>query len=44
MFKIEPKFRELKKHWKIFFVSEIIAYENVTINCLFDEDNTYYLL
>ena len=32
MFKIEPKFKNTKK--KKFFVSEIIASENVAINCL----------
>ena len=31
-----------KEREKIFFDSEIIAAENVAINCLFSEDNTYY--
>ena len=33
MFKIEPKFKNKKKKKKV-FVSEIIASENVAINCL----------
>ena len=31
-----------KESQKTFFVSEIIASENVTINCLFLEETTYY--
>ena len=31
-----------KKTQKIFFVSEIIASENVAINCLSYKENTYY--
>ena len=35
MFKLESKFRKCKKkNQKKFFVSEIIASENVAINCL----------
>ena len=37
MFRIESKFRKLKKkkkNQKLFFVSEIILSENVSINCL----------
>ena len=43
MFKIGSKFRickKKKKMPKMFFVSEIIASENVAINCLCSEDNT----
>ena len=29
-----------KKIRKVFFVSEIIASENVAINCLYEEENT----
>ena len=36
MFKIECKFRNFQKNMeKVFFVSEILASENIAINCLY---------
>ena len=41
MFKIKSKFRKCKKKiQKMFLVSEIIASENVAVNCLSQEANT----
>ena len=43
MFKIETKLRKGKiKIQKLFFVSEIIAAENIAINCPYQEENTCY--
>ena len=41
MFKIESKFIKYKKNLKLFFDSEIIGSENVTTNCLYEEENTW---
>ena len=42
MFKIESKSRKCKKKIQnILFISEIKASQNVAINCLFQEENTY---
>ena len=35
IFKIKFNFENAKKKWKIYFVSERVASQNVAINCLF---------
>ena len=41
MFKIESRFQKCnKKFGKYYFLSEIIASEDVAINCLCEEENT----
>ena len=41
MFQIQYRFQKCKKNsWKSFFVPEIIAYELVALNCLYEEEHT----